>query len=101
LHGTRIIELSRSQPVSVRLVACEPPQTAIKEDFMHRLICALALVVATAACTVKSERTVQSPPPATVTTTAPASSTTYVSPSGNTTTVTTPAPAASTTVYTR
>jgi hypothetical protein len=66
---------------------------------MHRSICALALVAATAACSVKSERTVQAPPPATVTTTAPASSTTYVTPSGSATTVTTPAPA--TTVYTR
>lgn len=68
---------------------------------MDRLVCALALVAATAACSFKSERTVQNPPPATVTTTAPASSTTYVGPSGNATTVATPAPAASTTVYTR
>jgi hypothetical protein len=66
---------------------------------MHRFIFALVLVGATAACEYKNERTVQSP--ATVTTATPASSTTYVTPTGNTTTVTSPAPAASTTVYTR
>ena len=65
---------------------------------MHRTICVLALVAATAACSFKSE-TVQSPAPATVTTATPASSTTYVTPTGSATTVTTPAPA--TTVYTR
>ena len=47
---------------------------------MHRIIIALALVAATAACEYKTERTVQNPPPAAVTTTAPASSTTYVTP---------------------
>jgi hypothetical protein len=52
----------------------------------------LALAAALAACSFKSERTVQNPPAATTTTTAPATATT---------TVTTPAPAASTTVYTR
>jgi hypothetical protein len=68
---------------------------------MHRSILALALVAATAACSVKTERTVQAPPPATVTTTAPAASTTYVTPTGSATTVTTPAAPAATTVYTR
>ena len=59
---------------------------------MKIVIIALALVAGLTACSVKSERTVQSPPAATtVTTAAPATSTT----------VTTPAPAASTTVYTR
>ena len=66
---------------------------------MHRFTVALALVLATAACEYKTERTVQNPAPAAVTTTAPASSTTYVTPTGNTTTVT--PPAAGTTVYTR
>lgn len=68
---------------------------------MHRSICVVGLLVATAACSVKTERTVQTPPPATVTTAAPAASTTYVSPTGSATTVTTPSPAAATTVYTR
>ena len=72
-----------------------------KENVMHRFIFALVLVAATAACEYKNERTVQNPAPATVTTAAPASSTTYVNPTGNMTTVTSPAPAASTTVYTR
>jgi hypothetical protein len=59
---------------------------------MKIVIIGLALTAALAACSVKSERTVQNPPAATtVTTAAPATATT----------VTTPAPAASTTVYTR
>jgi hypothetical protein len=58
---------------------------------MKIVIIGLALTAALAACSFKSERTVQNPPVAT-TTTVPATATT---------TVTTPAPAASTTVYTR
>lgn len=59
---------------------------------MKTLIIGLVLVFGVAACSVKSERTVQSPPAATTTTTVPA----------GTTTVTTPAaPATTTTVYTR
>ena len=58
---------------------------------MRIVIIGLALTAALAACSVKSERTVQSPPAATTT----------VAPAATTTTVTTPAPAASTTVYTR
>ena len=57
---------------------------------MKIVIIGLALSAALAACSFKSERTVQNPPAAT--TTVPATATT---------TVTTPAPAASTTVYTR
>lgn len=58
---------------------------------MKTLTIGLVLVLGLAACTVKSERTVQNPPVAT-TTTVPA----------GTTTVTTPAaPATTTTVYTR
>jgi hypothetical protein len=59
---------------------------------MKIVIISLALTAALAACSFKSERTVQNPPAATTTTTVPATATT---------TVTTPAPAASTTVYTR
>lgn len=58
---------------------------------MRIVIIGLALSAALTACSVKSERTVQSPPAATTT----------VAPATATTTVTTPAPAASTTVYTR
>ena len=58
---------------------------------MKIVIIGLVLSTALAACSFKSERTVQSPPAATTTTTVPATATT----------VTTPAPAASTTVYTR
>ena len=59
---------------------------------MRIVIIGLALSAALTACSVRSERTVQSPPVATTTTTAvPATATT----------VTTPAPAATTTVYTR
>ena len=55
----------------------------------------IALMLAVAACSVRSERTVQSPPPATTTVATPAVP-------AATTTVTTPAaPATSTTVYTR
>ena len=52
-------------------------------------ILVLAFVLALAACSVRSERTVQNPPPAAVTTTTGA------------TAVTTPAAPATTTVYTR
>jgi hypothetical protein len=52
-------------------------------------ILVLAFVLALAACSFRSERTVQNPPPAAVTTTTGA------------TTVTTPAAPATTTVYTR
>lgn len=52
----------------------------------------IALMLAVAACSVRSERTVQSPPPATTTVATPAVP-------AATTTVTTPAPV--TTVYTR
>lgn len=59
---------------------------------MKILTIGLLLALGLSACTVKSERTVQSPPAATTTTTVPA----------GTTTVTTPAaPATTTTVYTR
>ena len=58
---------------------------------MRIAIIGLALSAALTACSVKSERTVQSPP----------ATTTTVAPTTATTTVTTPAPAASTTVYTR
>jgi hypothetical protein len=58
---------------------------------MKIVIIGLALAAALAACSFKSERTVQNPPAATTTTTVPATAAT----------VTTPAPAASTTVYTR
>jgi hypothetical protein len=58
---------------------------------MKIVIIGLVLSTALAACSFKSERTVQNPPAATTTTTVPATATT----------VTTPAPAASTTVYTR
>jgi hypothetical protein len=88
----------RNRPICRRVARSRPDG---KENVMHRFIFALALVAATAACEYKNERTVQNPAPATVTTAAPASSTTYVNPTGNTTTVTSPAPAASTTVYTR
>jgi hypothetical protein len=62
---------------------------------MKRLIIPVLLVVATAACSVKSERTVQTAP-------APAA-TTVTTPAGSATTVTTPAPAPAptTTVHTR
>jgi len=59
---------------------------------MKILTIALLLALGLSACSFRSERTVQNPPPATTTTTVPA----------GTTTVTTPAaPATSTTVYTR
>lgn len=59
---------------------------------MKILITCLLLASGLAACSFKSERTVQSPPAATTTTTVPA----------GTATVTTPAaPATTTTVYTR
>jgi hypothetical protein len=59
---------------------------------MKTLTIALLLVLGVSGCSVRSERTVQSPPAATTTTTVPA----------GTTTVTTPAaPATTTTVYTR
>ncbi len=58
---------------------------------MKILVLAFTLSFALAACSVRSERTVQSPPPAATTTTATGA-----------TTVTTPAvPATTTTVYTR
>jgi hypothetical protein len=87
----------RNRPICRRVARSRPDG---KENVMHRFIFALVLVAATAACEYKNERTVQNPAPATVTTSTPASST-YVTPTGNTTTVTSPAPAASTTVYTR
>ncbi len=56
----------------------------------------IAVMLAVAACSVRSERTVQSPAPASTTTVA-----TPVVPAATTTVTTPAAPATSTTVYTR